>query len=247
MREWALDLHIHTLLSPCADDSMIPSVVLEYAKELGIDALAITDHNTSENVASFMEKGKELGVKIIPGMELQTQEDVHIICLFDTLRQTNLWQEIVYKKLPPLKNSKEYFGEQWIVNKDDELVRELDKLLLVGTSFTIEDAVEAVHELKGICIAAHVDKQAFSLWGHLGYIPPGLFLDGVEFTPFLPRNVKQLEQIKNEGYNYIVSSDAHHWDGIQAPQCYGYMEEINIEEIKKALRNEEGRYIRTLR
>ena len=246
-KEWTLDLHIHTLLSPCADNEMLPSIVISRAKELGLDALAITDHNTVENVASFMEKGEKAGIRVFPGMELQTKEDVHLVCLFEKMEQAYEWQKRVYQKLPPLQNKKEIFGEQWVVDSHDHKLRELDRLLLVGTDFTLEEAVESVHLLQGICIAAHLDRQAFSLWGHLGNIPAGLPLDGVELTPHLPRDSKQLAQLKKEGFAYLVSSDAHYPNSIYPPQSFAYLEELSLPELKLALQHREGRYIRTLR
>jgi PHP family Zn ribbon phosphoesterase len=247
MREWVLDLHIHSLLSPCADMVMTPSNVVRQAKQLGIDAIAITDHNTAENAASFIEKGRQCGLTVIPGMELQTREDVHIVCLFDSLEQINKWQEIVYKKLPLMENNKHVFGEQWVVDKDDNFIKELDQLLLIGSDLTVDEAVETVHELGGICIASHVDRPSYSLWGHLGYLPDNLQLDGVELTPHLPRDEKQLQEIVNAGFSYVVSSDAHYEDSIKPPQCFAYMEEVSTLELKKAMKNKEGRYIRTLR
>ncbi|MDD2212902.1 MAG: PHP domain-containing protein [Clostridia bacterium] len=247
MKEWALDLHLHTLLSPCADNSMIPAVVLGRAQELGLEILAITDHNTAENAAVFVDKGKEMGIKVFPGMELQTREDVHLVCLFEQLEQVEQWQEIVYKKLPSLENKKEIFGEQWVVDHDGQKIREVQRLLLVGTEFSVEEAVEIVHKLGGLCLAAHIDRQAFSLWGHLGCLPQGLPLDGVELTPHLPRHPEQLAQVRKEGFAYVVSSDAHYPDGLYPPQCFASLEEVSLAELRLALKNQEGRSIRTLR
>jgi PHP family Zn ribbon phosphoesterase len=247
MKEWSLDLHIHTLLSPCAENNMLPSTVLGRVKELGIEVIAITDHNTVENVASFWEKGREMGITVIPGMELQTSEDIHLVCLFNSLEEAAQFQKVVYQKLPPLKNQRDIFGEQWIVDKNDDRIRELERLLLVGTQLTVDMAVQTVHEVDGLCIAAHLDRQAFSLWGHLGSIPPDLPLDGVELTPHLERNAAQLAQIKQEGFDYVVSSDAHYLQSINSPQCFALMEEVSLPEIKLALKHQAGRLIRTLR
>ncbi|MGI6588364.1 MAG: PHP domain-containing protein [Peptococcia bacterium] len=247
MKEWALDLHLHTLLSPCADNSMTPVAILGRALELGLEVVAITDHNTAENVAAFVDKGKEIGIKVFPGMELQTREDVHLVCLFEQLEQVIKWQEIVYEKLPEMKNRKEIFGEQWVVDQEGQKIREVERLLLVGTTLSVEEAVAIVHKLGGLCIAAHIDRQAFSLWGHLGCIPQGLSLDGVEFTPHLPRQSEQIEQIKKQGFVYVVSSDAHYLDSIYAPQCFATLEEVSLTELRLALKNQAGRSIRTLR
>jgi len=247
MRDWALDLHIHSLLSPCADNAMTPDLILKRARELGYELLAITDHNSLENAAVFVDKGKEMGIKVFPGMEFQTSEDIHLLCLFENLAQAYQWQEIVYQKLPGIKNRQDIFGEQWVINQEGHRIREVERLLLVGTSLSIEEAVEKVHKLAGLCIAAHIDRQAFSLWGHLGNFPPGLPLDGVELTPHLPRNPEQLAEVKKNGFAYLVSSDAHYPDALLPPQCYARIEKPTLAELKLALKNQAGRTIRTIK
>ncbi|HHZ17069.1 MAG TPA: PHP domain-containing protein [Peptococcaceae bacterium] len=247
MREWAMDLHIHTVLSPCAADDMLPSAVMGRAREAGLEILAITDHNSVENAAAFLEKGHEMGIKVFPGMELQTKEDIHLVCLFEQLENALQFQETVYAKLPPLKNKKEALGEQWLVDAHDQKVGEVERLLLVGAALTLEEAVASVHLLQGLCIASHLDRQAFSLWGYLGTIPPGLPLDGVELTPHLARDPAQLAKIKAEGFAYVVSSDAHYLSDLTTPRCFAYIKEATLAELKLALRHEEGRSIRTIR
>ncbi len=247
MKDWSIDLHLHTILSPCGSDEMLPESVLKRAIALGLDAIAITDHNTSQNVAAFMTKGEELGIKVIPGMELQTQEDVHIVCLFNSLEEVMVWQDFVYQHLPPLKNNKKSFGEQWIVNAEGNKIEDLDRMLLVGTDLTIEEAVKEIHRIGGLAIAAHIDRQAFSLWGHLGHIPLDLNLDGVELTPHLPRIQPQMDYLKEHNITHVVSSDAHYLQDMRAPHSFAYMEECTIKELKMAFAGENGRILRTLR
>lgn len=247
MKDWALDLHLHTILSPCGSDEMLPESVLKRAIDLRLDAVAITDHNTSQNVAAFMTKGEELGIKVIPGMELQTREDVHVVCLFNSLENVLIWQDYVYRHLPPLKNNKKSFGEQWVVDSAGNKIEELERMLLVGTDLTIEKVVKEVHNIGGLAIAAHIDRQAFSLWGHLGHIPLELNLDAVELTPHLPRIQAQLDYLKENNITHVVSSDAHYLQDMRAPYSFAYMEECTIEELKMAIAGKSGRMLRTLR
>lgn len=247
MREWVIDLHVHTALSPCASEDMVPPLVCSIVKYLGIDVIAITDHNTAENVPAFMSAGKEFGVEIFPGMEVQTKEDVHMVCLFDTLEQVLNWQKIVYEHLPDLKNNKESFGEQLVVDQQGNKISEVERLLLLGTDLSIEEVVGGVHHLGGLCIAAHIDRQVFSLWESMGFIPADLPLDGVELTPHLPRKQEQLDQLQERGFSYLVSSDAHYLDNLYPPQCFAAMESCSVKELRLALRKRDGRYIRTLR
>lgn len=247
MREWVLDLHVHTILSPCAGDDMVPPRVLSRVRQLGVEVIAITDHNSAENVPAFMAKGKEVGIEILPGMEVQTKEDIHMVCLFDTLEQVLAWQKKIYDHLPDRKNKKVSFGEQWVVDREGNKVSEVERLLLMGTDLTVEEVVRGVHHLGGLCIAAHIDRKAFSLWGSLGFIPSDLPIDGVELTPHLPRDQAQLDQLRESGFNYLVSSDAHWLDSLFPPQCFAVMESCNINELKSALLKKDGRYIRTIR
>lgn len=247
MKEWSLDLHLHSVLSPCCSEEMLPPAVIQKAKELGLEALAITDHNSGANAQSFMEKGRELGVKVFPGMELQTAEDIHLVCLFEEIADLMQLQELVYQKLPPLQNNRQSFGEQWLVDKEGEKTGELEQLLLVGTTLTVDEAIEQVHLLGGLCLAAHLDRQAFSLWGFLGEIPPDTKLDGIELTTHLPREPIILEAIKKRNFTYIISSDAHYLEDIRSPQCFARMAELSLPELQKAFLGQDGRQIRVNR
>ena len=247
MREWTVDLHLHTCLSPCGAEEMTPPRVLSRALDLGLEVIAVTDHNIAENVPAFVKKGQELGIKVIPGMEVQTSEDIHLVCLFDTVLQVLAWQRIVFAHLPPLENKKKFFGEQWVVDAEGKKLYEVEKMLLVGTGLTVDEAARKVREMGGLCLAAHIDRQAFSLWGHLGFIPGDLLLHGVELTPHLPRCTEQLSFLAREGIGYVVSSDAHRLENILPPQCFAYVEECTVAELGMALARKEGRYVRTLR
>jgi len=247
MREWGLDLHIHSALSPCSSKEMLPGPVLLRALDLDIQAIAVTDHNAAGNAAAFLTAGRELGIKVFPGMELQTAEDIHLVCLFEELESLLQFEKLVCQSLPPLVNNKESLGEQWLVNAAGEKTGELEQLLLVGTSLSLEEGIDQVHRLGGLCLAAHLDRQAFSLWGHLGALPPDLNLDGVELTPHLRRDPLLLQAIKDRGFSYVISSDAHYLSDLRSPQCFAQLEELNLRELKLALKGQEGRRIRVLR
>jgi len=247
VNEWGLDLHIHSTLSPCASEEMLPNPILHRAKELGISAIAITDHNTGGNVHAFLEKGRELGIKVFPGMELQTIEDIHLICLFEHLADLLEFQELVYRRLPQKENNRKSFGEQWLVDKEGLRLGEEERLLLIGTSLSVDEGVAQVHQLGGLCLAAHVDRQGFSIWGHLASLPVELDLDGVELTPHLQHNSVLMEAIKTRGLSYVISSDAHYLSDLRPPQCFATLEELTLAELKKALLSQNGRKIRTLR
>lgn len=210
MKTLAADLHIHSLLSPCADREMTPPKVLQRAVEQGLSFIAITDHNSVLNVPAFCQAAKKFPVQVVPGMELQTREDIHLVCLFDTQDKAFRLQEIVDQTLPKVKNREEFFGEQQVVNEKGEVVGVEDRLLLNSLDLSLEEAAAEVTRIGGVCIAAHVNRQSYSLLGVLGFIPAGVPLAGVEITdrkavPTLSHTYKELKR-----YPLIFSSDAHY-------------------------------------
>ncbi|HHX50974.1 MAG TPA: PHP domain-containing protein [Clostridia bacterium] len=210
MKKIAVDLHVHSLLSPCAGNEMTPPRVLERAVEKGLGLIAITDHNSALNVPAFCQAAGDLPLEVVPGMEVQTREDVHLICLFDTVEKLFCLQEIVNKTLPGVKNRAEYFGEQLIVDEKGKVTGVEKRLLLNSLNLSIDETVVEVVRLGGICIAAHVDRQAFGLLGVLGFIPPELPLAALELSrreavAGLYRTYGDLK-----GYPLIFASDAHY-------------------------------------
>lgn len=247
MKRLAVDFHLHSTLSPCASPDMTPPNILAKAQELGFDAIVITDHNTMLNVPAFIEKSKDFSVKCLPGMEVQTKEDIHILCIFDNQLEGEVWQSHVAKNMPKISNKISVFGNQKVVNSQGQELYELEQMLLTGTNLSVDHVVKKVNELGGICIASHIDRQAFSLWGHLGFIPQDLAIAGVELTPHLPRNIQQIQAVKELGLGTIVSSDAHWLEQLKAPQTFIYVEELSVSELKLALKNKDGRMIEIVR
>jgi predicted metal-dependent phosphoesterase TrpH len=141
LRPTWVDLHLHTVVSPCAEVEMIPPFIIKRAQDLGLGAIAVTDHNTAENVEAVQRAAAGSGVAVIPGMELQTREEVHIVCLFDRLEQVLAWQETVYAHLPPLTNREEFFGAQFVVDETGDFICMNERLLLTSTSLSVEEAV----------------------------------------------------------------------------------------------------------
>jgi len=110
LKPFLADLHIHTVLSGCAEVEMIPPLVLKQAKRLGLSLIAVTDHNACHNVEAMIQAAQGTGIHVLPGMELQSREEVHILCLFDTVPQCQQWQETVFTKLPSVSNKEDIFG-----------------------------------------------------------------------------------------------------------------------------------------
>ncbi|MDE3091637.1 MAG: PHP domain-containing protein, partial [Chloroflexota bacterium] len=182
------DLHVHTVLSPCAEVEMIPPLIVERALQAGLDLLAITDHNASANAVAVIDAARNTGLKILPGIELQTREEVHLLCLFDTLEQLTTWQAQVDAALPDLRNRAETLGEQFVVDAAGDFVRREERLLLVSANIALEDAVARVNALGGIAIAAHIDRPANGLIALLGFVPPQLNAAALEISPNISRD-----------------------------------------------------------
>lgn len=238
-----IDLHIHSLLSPCADRDMTPLNIISRAKAIGLQAIVIADHNSAENQEAFIEMGKKMGIKVLPGMEVQSREDVHLLCIFDRLSQVLRWQQLVYEHLPEIENNREIFGYQEVVDGQGKKIGEINKLLLTATSFSIDDIHEQVGALGGLVLPAHIDRPSFSLWSQLGFLKDEFYFIGVELTPHLKRKKEQMEFIKERDLGVVISTDAHHLEQITGPYTRAYVEDFTVEELTLALKREQGRFI----
>ena len=238
LRLFKADLHIHTCLSPCTELNMSPKGILTVAKKKGIDILGICDHNTSENSLAIMKAAKKMHIHILPGMEVTSEEEVHVLALFDDIGNALKLQEHVYQNLPG-KNDEETFGMQVIVNEKDEVLGFNDKLLIGATTMPLDEILRLIHAFEGLAIASHINREAFSIIGQLGFIPDNLGLNALEISP----SITIEEAKKKYPYNYPItsSSDAHYPDDIGKSFTSFLLQDGTVTEIKKALKNEDGR------
>ncbi|MCP4403521.1 MAG: PHP domain-containing protein [bacterium] len=237
MQLYNTDLHIHSCLSPCGDLEMYPRNIVKAAKQKKLDIIGICDHNSCENVPGIIKSAENQELYVIGGMEITTAEDVHILALFEHAEQLLSMQDIVYDNLPGL-NNEERFGEQVVVNEDDEVLDFNQRLLIGATELTVEAIVAGIHELHGLAIASHIDREGFGIIGQLGFIPPGLPLDAVEIS-----DSGKFDEFANLGYPVIASSDAHELKNIGCNLIHFFMEAITLAEMKKALLGEDGRRV----
>lgn len=237
------DFHIHTLLSPCAEIEMTPHHIVMRAAEFGIGAVAITDHNASANALAAVKAGERYGVKVFPGMEVECLEEAHIVVLFDTLKQLNAWQQLVDGKMNGLANNAEKFGGQFVVDDDDNFIREEERLLLAPLRMTAAEVVREVEGLGGMSIAAHIDRPSYSIVGQLGFIEPDFGFAAAEISAAGWRASKQSKLQRVAGYlPFVTDSDAHNiMDFVQGPKNLITVEELTIAELKLALTNSSGR------
>ena len=238
LRVFKADLHVHTCLSPCTELDMTPKKIIAIARKKEIDIIGICDHNSSENSLAVIKAAKKMKIQIFPGMEVTSQEEVHVLALFDEIENALKLQQHVYENLPG-ENDEEAFGMQVIVNEKDEVLGFNQKLLIGATTIPIEEITEIIHHFNGIAIASHVDREFFSIIGQLGFIPENLKLDALEISPNITFE-KTKKNLKNN-YPITCSSDAHYPDNIGKGLTSFLLKDGSLAEIKKALKNEEGR------
>lgn len=229
------DLHIHSCLSPCGDMDMTPNNLVNMAKLLGLDVIALTDHNTSLNCEAAIKVGEAVGVLVIPGMELTTAEDIHAVCLFPTLEQALGFSEYVDAHRIKVKNKAEIYGRQVIMNEDDEEIGEIEHLLLPASFITITEAYQKAKEFGGICYPAHIDRDSLSILSVLGEIDPYCGFKTAELADLGKLDtLKQQHPILNE-LNIVNCSDAHYLENMREAQNTLDLPELTREAIIAAL------------
>lgn len=244
MRVWWADLHVHTCLSPCADLTMAPRTIVAHAAGCGLDAIGIADHNSALNVVAVMRAARDSGLAVLPAMEITSREEVHILAIFGAPEGALAMQEFVYRRLPG-ENQPEIFGLQVLVNEDHEVLGFEPRLLAGATGWSISEVVDRVHRLGGLAVAAHADREAFGLLGHLGFLPPGLALDGLEVSARTPVAEFRRRWPECAGLPLLRFSDAHSPEQIGSAATGFCLPEVSLEELSKALRGVDGRSVVT--
>jgi hypothetical protein len=242
MEIYRADLHIHSCLSPCGDWAMSPRDIVARSCELGLHIIAICDHNSMANAAAAMRAGDAAGLSVIPGMEICSKEEVHLVGLFESLDQAAAMQETVYAHLPG-SNDPDLWGTQVVANEQNEVICENNRLLIGATTLYLDAVVDAVHALDGLCIAAHVDRPSFSVISNLGFIPPDVKFDALEVSFRVPL-AEAYQRIPGiERFPLVTSSDAHYIKDIGRVFTNFRLETASLQEIRYALQGRAGRRI----
>ena len=242
VKEFRCDLHIHSCLSPCAELEMYPSAVVAASLNWGLDIIGICDHNASENVRYVIKAAENTPLTVFPGMEVTSKEEVHILGLFENVESLYKLQEIVYGALPG-ENDEDIFGCQAIVNELDE-VEGFNKRLLIGsTTLSLRYLTEAIKDLQGIAVAAHIDRESFGIIGQLGFIPDDVRFDALEVSFRTDFRTARLRYPELAHQPIIQSSDAHRIEEIGRGGTVIRLEKPTVAELKLALSRRGGRYI----
>ena len=234
------DFHIHSCLSPCGDTDMTPNNIVNYAKIMGYDVIALTDHNTALNCPAVAKIAEENGITFIPGMELCTSEEVHIICLFYTLEDALNFSEYVKSTMPPIKNKPSVFGEQLICDENDNVIGQEDILLVTASGISTEKVVKKVAEYNGICYPAHIDRSSFSILSNLGTIDEYFGFKCAEIYDILKEDELNKKHPYLEKLKILSDSDAHYLENMRIPQQIIDVPENNINAILDYLNKKEG-------
>jgi len=240
-----VDLHLHTVLSACAEIEMIPPLIVRRAQELNVNVIAVTDHNSAANVQAVIDAAQGTGLTVLPGMEVQTREEVHMLCLFDTLEQVTEWQDAIFAALPDVPNNADVFGAQYVVDARGEYLSTEERLLATSTSLSVEQVVDGANALAGICLPAHVDRPSYSILANLGFVPPRLDIAGVEISRLTtPQKLVQLFPALAQ-YGIIVSGDAHRLAEMTA-RTRVQVAGPTVSELRLAFAGEQGRSVQLL-
>ncbi len=209
------DFHIHSCLSPCGDAEMTPNNIANMAKLMGFDVIALTDHNSGENCPALIKVAEEIGLTVIPGMELCTSEEVHAVCLFPDIESSLAFSEYVHSTLPPIKNKPSAFGEQLVMNENDEVVKSEETLLITASTISANKVVSEVEKYGGIAFPAHIDRTSYSIISNLGTINESFGFNIAEIF-----DIKKEADLK-EKYPYLNNmkilsdSDAHYLENMR--------------------------------
>lgn len=235
MLKLSYDLHIHSCLSPCGDEDMTPANIVNMASLKQLDIIAVTDHNSCKNCEPVLKLAAAMNILAIPGMELCTMEEVHVLCLFADLDEAMRFDSYVYDKMIKIPNNADIFGRQQIVNEDDKLLGEEPNLLINATNIAFEDMDNIMSDFRGVYIPAHIDKSSNSVIANLGFIPPGLGFKSVELS-----DVNRLAELSKynpclKECNIINNSDAHVLWLINEPINYIEVSQRSVDAVLKVL------------
>lgn len=242
MTDLYYDLHIHSCLSPCGDNDMTPANIAGMAHIKELNVIALTDHNTCRNARAVIAAAAPYGITVIPGMELTTSEEAHVVCLFPDIEAAEAFDAYVYERLQKVENKKEIFGDQLVMNELDEVIAEEEYLLINATTISFDDVYETLKPYDALMIPAHLDKETDSVISQLGAIPPTS-----RFTVAEIKNPARVEEMVEahpylKGCRIITNSDAHYLGDIAEPVRTLSLANARPKprEVIESLRNHEG-------
>lgn len=232
------DLHIHSALSPCGDMDMTPNNIVGMSVLKGLDFIAVTDHNTVGNVKAVIKAAEASPICVIPGMELETSEEAHFVCLFKNADMAEEFYEWSSNFFSGVKNRADIFGQQAFMNENDEIIGFEENMLVSALSCSIYDAAPQVRKVGGIIIPAHVDKSSYSIISNLGMIPEDLGFKTVEISKNTDKEHILMKYPYLESKMIITSSDSHYLGDIYETEGAITIKEKTVDALFERLRGE---------
>jgi len=242
LRCYRADLHVHTCLSPCSDLEMSPQGIVQTAVGKGIDIIGISDHNSAGNAGAVIRAAEGTPLLVIPGMEITTAEEVHVLALFQSLERAVEVQRIMYAGLGTSENEG-YVQEQVLANEVDEVEGFCDRLLVAASLLSLDRVLRLIHQEGGLAIAAHIDRQAFGIIGVLGFIPPSLAFDALEVSRHVPLPFAAQTFPMYDRLPFTTSSDAHYLKDLGTTWTPLLLQEASCAEVWMAFHGMDGRRV----
>ena len=232
----AYDLHIHSCLSPCGDNDMTPNNLVNMAALSGCQIIALTDHNTCRNTPAAVKAGEEAGILVLPGMELETAEAIHTVCLFERVEDALRFSDYVYEHMPHVPNRPEIFGEQQLRNEEDEIIGIEENLLLVSTFIGFDEVLALAESYGGTAFPAHVDRDSYSAITALGSIPPEAGFKTAEISRQGDPEALFVANPELKGMRIVRDSDAHYLESLTGEPSRMHLPELSAHAVLEVLR-----------
>jgi 3',5'-nucleoside bisphosphate phosphatase len=230
------DLHNHSCLSPCASLEQSPSLLARLARERGLQLVALTDHNSALNCPAFEECCRREGIAPLFGMEANSLEEVHVLCLFGSVEAALDFGLFLGSLLMDLPYDADKLGDQVAVDADEGVLELVDRYLGAALTLGFDELCAEAAARGALVIPAHVDRPMFSVSSQLGFLPPGPY-DAVE-------SMRRPAPALTGGLAAISGSDAHYPEhicrrpfAVELPEAgIGRGGEILLESLREALR-----------
>lgn len=232
------DLHIHSCLSPCGDIDMTPNNIVGMSKLLGLDIIALTDHNSVLNCEAVMKLGLENRLCVIPGMELTTMEEIHVVCLFPTLEKALAFNDYVKEHQMQFPNRADIYGPQIVMNENDEEIAQVENLLILATDISVMDIKTLVESFDGVCYPAHINRDSMSIISSLGDIPPECGFKTAEVSSSGDVEKLKVQYPILRDMLIVRDSDAHYLQNMRDAENFFELSELSIKAVLEKLKNE---------
>jgi len=243
MRSFRADLHIHSVLSPCGGLEMSPSALVGKLQKLGIQWFAITDHNSMANCPAYAAVASRNGLYFSWGVEIQTMEEIHLLAYFDDPAQAKDFDRELYSSLLPLNNDPDFFGDQVIIDENENILRLEPRALINSSTWDLATAVEQIEAFGGLAVPAHIDATVNSVISQLGFMPayPDFEILGITAGLNLADYLRDHPELGRKAF--LRASDAHYLADLEHGSCVIHAEDATLQELLLAARKIDGRYI----